>query len=378
MRFLRTWRQWHREHFSPEPLVKVLIYRDNLLNNLEIFRSLKPGIEIAPVLKSNAYGHGLLEVAEILNHTNVPFICVDSVFEAKALRRDNFKLKILVLNYVKPRVIAENKLKNIMFAVVDLAQLKELSILCTRPVDVHIKVDTGMNRQGIQLAELPEATRLLKKNRNLNVIGIFSHLADPLNRPRETSDIQIPRWQEARTRLTAEFSTIKYIHIRATSGFCLKGDLGDNVARVGVGFYGLAHFVPGLKPALELQAEIMSVRSLKKTEHVGYNFTFEAQSDAIIATLPVGYFEGVDLRLSNRGIVKVGSAFCPIIGRVSMNITSIDVSGVKEAKPGQIATVISRDLNDLNSVANLAKQCDTISYEILVHIPGHLRREIIF
>jgi alanine racemase len=128
---------------------------------------------------------------------------------------------------------------------------------------------------------------------------------------------------------------------------------------------------------LELSTIVASVKSVPAGEWVGYNLTFQAPTATQTAVLPLGYFEGVDLRLSNRGLVKIHDQFCPIAGRVSMNITSVNVSRVPNIKVGERVVVISRNPADPNSVEQIAKQCGTIPYEILVHIPAHLRRVVV-
>jgi alanine racemase len=170
-----------------------------------------------------------------------------------------------------------------------------------------------------------------------------------------------------------------------------------NVARLGLGLYGInsssEKFYPvksaeggvalpqfngvNLKPVLEMRSIISSVKTLAKGDYIGYNITYEASRDMRVATVPVGYFEGVDRRLSNIGSFLFGDQKCPIVGRVSMNITSVDVSSANDIKMGSKITVISSNSQDDNSVENIAKLAHTIPYEILVHIPPHLKRKII-
>jgi len=149
---------------------------------------------------------------------------------------------------------------------------------------------------------------------------------------------------------------------------------------LGLGLYGYAPKTETglqLKPVLSLKTIISSVKNIKAGQFVGYNATYQAKHDMKIATIPVGYFEGIDRRLSSVGYVRVVNSDCPIIGRVSMNITTIDVNVVPDLKPNESVEVISSNPNDKNSAANIAKLAGTIIYEILVHLPPHLRRTII-
>jgi alanine racemase len=149
---------------------------------------------------------------------------------------------------------------------------------------------------------------------------------------------------------------------------------------LGLGLYGLKPFVDfplALQPALEMTTLVASVKSLSAQSAVGYDFTFESSDDIKLALVPVGYFEGVDRRLSGKGQMKLGSHFVPIVGRVSMNMVTLDITNLSPVGYKDIVTVISRDSQDLNSVENWAKVCETIPYEILVHIPQHLKRVVI-
>ena len=149
--------------------------------------------------------------------------------------------------------------------------------------------------------------------------------------------------------------------------------------RLCIGLYGINVSLEklDLRAALEMRTRITSIHTLRAGESVGYNAAFKAPRDMRIATIPAGYAEGVDRRLSSKGSIVVRGASCPVVGRVSMNITSIDASNVADVHIGDEAVVISSNAADANSVEHIAKLCDTIAYEILVHIPAHLRRVVV-
>jgi alanine racemase len=235
-----------------------------------------------------------------------------------------------------------------------------------------------MHRQGIMISELDEAIKIIKQNPILNLQGIASHLADADNSTSKSVKKQLKSWDQIKLRLNQEFTNITYTHISATAGVLhTKPDNTHNLARLGLGLYGISIIdnpKVNLRPALSMQTIISGVKSIKKGDFVGYNNTFIAPRDMLIATIPAGYAEGVDRRLSNVGQVEVNDILCPIIGRVSMNITTIDVSDVPQVKLGDTVNIISSDNNSPISVSNIAKTCNTIPYEILIHIPAHLRR----
>jgi alanine racemase len=177
-----------------------------------------------------------------------------------------------------------------------------------------------------------------------------------------------------------QFSSIRYVHISASAGTFYSSFTPGNVARLGLSLYGIKANPKAdldLKPAMQIESQISSVKEIGPSEGVGYNLTYRTPAQAKIATVPMGYYEGVDRRLSNLGFYSVGGVACPIVGRVSMNITSTDVSAVPNVKLGDPVVVLSANPVDANSVENIAKQIKTIPYEILVHIPQSLRRVIV-
>jgi len=376
MRFFDFLRSIKRKINYHQPLIEVLIYKNNLLHNLHEFQNKFSKVEFAPVLKSNAYGHGLVEVAKILQNENVPFLVIDSLFEARALRSAGIKKDLLIIGYVRPEEIVKNKLKNVSFVVVSLEQLQEITN-AENKIIIHLKIDTGMHRQGILMSEVDEAIDLIKNNKNLELQGVCSHLADADFENSEFNEKQIEVWNSVVEKIREKFS-IKYFHVSASSGVKFLDQLNCSLVRLGIGLYGFnqGNSELNLKPVLEMQTIITGIKKIKAGESVGYNATFTTEKDMTIATIPVGYFEGIDRRLSNSGFVKYKDDFCKILGRVSMNIISIDVSDLPEIKTNDKIIAISSNSQDKNSVLQIAKTCNTISYEVLVKIPQHLKRII--
>jgi len=402
---LLTWARKRR--FPYEPLIRVEISKSRLIHNLHEFKKIAPkdihgNSQIAPVLKSNAYGHGLIEVANTLQHEHhIPFFIVDSYFEAIALRAKGFKPHILIIGYTRPETIRDSNLSNISFTVTSMETLRAIAIqiLRLRPklVHIHLKIDTGMHRQGILPEEIDEAINLLEHDgagkRPVILEGITSHLCDVDNDDEAFSESQIHLWNKIVERFRHEFKSLKYVHLSATDGHRMTHDINANVSRLGIGLYGISQNPAinkqlDLLPVLEMKTIITGIKDLKEGESVGYGNTFKAPMNMKIATIPVGYFEGIDRRLSHSntdensisgGSVLVGAkrTTCPIVGRVSMNITSIDVSKIPDINVGDEVVAISGVSSDANSIVNIAKKCTTISYEIVVHIPAHLKRVMV-
>ncbi len=416
-------------HSSYEPLIDVEISASHLINNLNEFRKLAPQDGIAPVLKSNAYGHGLVEVARILEKENkrrsaegkayIPFFVVDSFFEAMVLRSHGIKTHILIIGYTRPETIIKTSGCNTSYTVTNMSMLRELCkredptwnfhegklswsnrIKLSLPLIssrhnrlIHLKIDTGMHRQGIMPSEIPEAIELIKRTPYIILEGICSHLSDADNIDETFTESQINVWNNLVKQFKITFPALKYYHFSNTDGHRLSKDIDANVSRLGIGLYGLSgdgstvdHL--NLKPVLSMKTIITGVKQLTRGGHVGYSRTFMASKDMVIATIPVGYFEGLDRRLSNCGVVLVDNKPCHIIGRISMNIAVIDITAVShelilkhgplsKIRVGDEVLIISNRTRDPNSVSSFAKLCDTITYDIVCKIPAQLKRTVV-
>lgn len=367
-----------------DPLISLYISRSRLLHNLNQYRRVAPHGVVAPVLKSNAYGHGLLQVAKILSkERDIPYFIVDSYFEARTLRRNGINTPILIIGYNRPETILQATLKNITFVVTSLESLTHLEGI-DRPIYIHLKFDTGMHRHGISPNEVRQAVEIIGNNPDIVLTGICSHFADAGNPDPSFTEEQIKVWNTLSKFMKQEFPNIKYIHASATDGHHYTRDIDANMSRLGLGLYGLSDSVNmkdklHLRPVLEMRSTISTVKKIERNDAVGYSGTFRAEKDMTIATIPVGYYEGLDLRLSNSGKILVGRSRvpCPIIGRISMNITTIDVSGCPHVRPGEEVVVISNDTNDPNCIGNMARLAVSHPYELAVHIPASLQRIVV-
>lgn len=368
--------------FHYTPLVEVRIFRDRILHNLSEFHATLPSdVRIAPVLKSNAYGHGLVQVAQCLSDVDIPFLVVDSYYEALVLRNERVKTPLVVIGYTTKENMIQNNLKNVSFTVISKEELEDISKYTSLPCHIHLKIDTGMHRQGIRLEDCCEAISMIQKNPNIILEGICTHLADADNEDAEYTQTQIHVWNIVVKTFRHAFPFIKFLHVAATCGSSFSQSIDANVVRLGMGLYGIAPCAVlkklALQPALEMRSMVSSVKQIERGDMIGYNGTYTADASMCIATVPVGYFEGVDRRLSNKGFVKIRGKECRIIGRVSMNIITIDVSVLSGIKIGEPVIIISPDSEDKNSVERIADMCDAIPYEILVHIPAQVRRTIV-
>jgi alanine racemase len=367
-------------HKKFTPLNLITINSQSLIGNYKKLSAVNPKVKVAPVFKSNAYGHGIRLAGQILDKVGAPFLCVDSLYEAFQLK-SNAKVKtpILIMGYIHQKSLAVKKLP-FSFAIYDLIHAQVLDRY-QKGAKVHIFVDTGMHREGVVMDELPEYLEELKKLKNIEVEGLMTHLADLPNPDSEATKFQIENFKKAKKMVLEAGFKPKWFHLGGI--YALVKDFEDcNMTRVGKAVYGIDDadskpFNLGIKPALRLTTTIVQIKQVKKGEKVGYSGTYAAPKDITLGILPLGYNDGVDRRLSGKGVVMVGEAKCPIIGLISMNITAIDISAVKEPFLGMQAVIFSDNPQDPNSVVNSSKAGGILPHEMLIHIAESTKRVVV-
>lgn len=363
------------------PLNLIEISQSALTNNYQALSNFHPQIKIAPVIKSNAYGHGIAEATSVLQKLTPPFFCVDSVYEAQIARKFARKTPILVMGYLDPVNLQHLRRQSFSFAVFDLDFAKALNKFHPGTA-IHIFVDTGMNREGVLLSELKDFILEIKKLKNLRVEGLMTHFASADDPSKIQTKEQEKSFTEAQNILKDQKICPKYIHCSASAGLFSAENSGCNLARIGKALYGIT---PGkdaegrisLQPVLKFTTKIAEIKTIPKGSAVGYSATFKAPRKMTIAILPAGYYDGIDRRLSNKGVVQIDCKLCPIIGRISMNITTIDISELDYPRVGEEVSVISDNPQDPNSIEHIAKLAETIPLEILVHLQSSTRRVIV-
>lgn len=366
------------------PLNRIELNRQAMLHNVALIQKQHAGFEIIPVLKSNAYGHGLEQVAGILNDAACHFLAVDGYFEAAKIR-DITRHRILVLGYISPENTRLLDTKRCSFVVQDIQGLAAFGAL-GKGVGVHVELNTGFNRLGLQPHELPNYLKTLKKYPKLELEGVMTHLVDADNELDDSFDAKQQKLFDTAVAqiLDAGFQP-KLMHIAQTAGSAKIRSKYANAIRLGIGTYGISPLSPGdphyadlakLKPALELKSTIIKVIELKKGNTVSYNATFTASAPMRIGVLPLGYYEGVPRELSNRGCAMHKNKELPIVGRVCMNHTMIDLKQTG-LQVGDGVTLISSDPTAPNSIAGMQAKNGLFSYTTMTGLSGSVRREIV-
>lgn len=355
----------------------VEVSKQALQNNAQIIHGLlASGTKLLAVVKSNAYGHGLIETARILC-AQTDWFGVDNIDEAILLRDNGIKMPILIMGFTPPERIAEASKHDFRLTVYNY--LPNPAAFTKFP-PLHLKIDTGMSRQGILVSELPEFLKSLP--RNANIEGVFTHFADADNlEDRRYTEFQLANFKHALEILEKHKIKPEIIHASATTGLLTMPEQ-FNMVRLGVALYGLWPSVKfekkfkdlNLKPALSWKTRIVQIKRIKTNTPVGYGITEKVKKDTVIAILPVGYYEGYGRVLSSVGHVLVAGRRCKVLGRISMNLTIVDISCVPTAKVWDEAVLIGSQSGEQISAEELAEKMGTISYEVITRINPLLPR----
>jgi alanine racemase len=363
----------------------IEIDKKAIAHNYKTFRSLIPkATKYMGVLKSNAYGHNLMDFAKELEKLGADYLVVDSVVEGLALRREGIKLPIFVLGYTLPEVIPSAVEAGMEISVSNFDYLKEIEKVKTKKlIRVHVKVDTGMHRHGFQEHEMDEAIKKLKAVKNIEIVGLYTHFAAAKNPafPKETRDqiSSFNKWREAFSKAGLKVMS----HACATSGTILFPEAHFDAVRIGIGQYGIwpsrevEAYAKGkitLKPVLSWKTIVVEVKKIKKGEKLGYDFTEKVERNSIVAILPIGYWYGYPRALSSIGHVLVNGKVAKIIGRVCMNIVTVDITDIPGVKVGDEVTILSSNKGSVNSVDGTSILLDCSSYELVTRLNPLMRR----
>jgi alanine racemase len=351
-----------------------------IIKNLVTLRSLSQK-EIVPVVKANAYGHGILPVSQALvTRGSCHTLCVATLEEAIELRKKiPYAISIWVLSGFLPHQLDAYLKYRLTPMIHNLNHLKSLLHHLKLP-DIHLKIDTGMNRLGILLEEVPEALLTLERL-GIKLAGLATHFAESENSVSKFVDEQIEAfngvYQELRNRRLIQ--TDAKIHISNTGGI-LRKKLGLSYSvRPGIGLYGISpnprlSNSENLIPALSWKARVISVKPLKPNSTVGYGRTYTAKKKEKIAIVAIGYADGVPRLLSNEGYVIIGGKKSAIRGRVSMDLTAVDCTSISSAKEGSLVTLIGKEGKHSVTAWDIANWSRTIPYEVLCGISPRVPR----
>lgn len=336
-----------------------------------------PGAHVIGVVKANAYGHGMVEVARLLCEEGIPWLAVSSVDEGIALRGAGIECRVLVMAGVMPwerEAIREHRLTPVLHALEEVKHFNGLP--------VHLKIDTGMDRLGT-LASADEIAAALQATPEIKLEGLMSHFASATDFTSTQTEEQIRAFHAMVEALALRGIRPELMHFSSTNAIAYpRREAWMQLVRPGHALYGYVspargaapHPVFAVKPALSWKARIIAVKDLPAGAKVGYQGSYVAEAPIRIAILAVGYADGFPHRLANKGKVIAAGRFAPIVGAVSMDVTTIDITQSPQLKPGDAVTLLGEEGDLSLDAQQIARTAGTISYNVLASIGPRVRR----
>lgn len=363
----------------------AMVDLSNLCHNYRVLRqTLDPQSGLMAVLKANAYGHGAVECGRALEGIGADWFGVALPEEGHQLRAGGVRGHIFCVGGFWQGQAARLIADEITPAIFRLDMAEELNgqaRLAGRIVEYHLKVDTGMGRLGVRWDDLHSFAAQLGRFDHLRLTGLLTHFAAADETTPDFTHIQIARYHETLAILTGLGHEIRWRHLANSAGVHAYPEAHGTLARTGATLYGLVrdvlapHPAPlDLRPVMSLHSRIILLKRVPTGTPLGYGGSFRTSRESLIATIPIGYADGVRRALSNRGQVLVGGRFVPIVGRVSMDLTILDVTDHSTVAVGDEVVLLGEQGGERLLAEDLAGDAGTISYEIVTGIGARVPR----
>ncbi len=348
-----------------------------------------PGVTICAVVKADGYGHGAVECARVLESEGARWLGVTDAAEGLALRGAGVQARVLLMTGIwkgeEDAIVAQNLTPTIWepwhIELLESAARKRESIL-----PVHLKIDTGMNRLGASPGALPHLYEMLSKCKHLTLEGVSTHFASAEVLDAEDAVRQTKRFEQGLAVLQSYGLKPPLVHMGNSAAMTARPDTWKTMVRPGIALYGYSlAFTRGgeaaavtpllpLRPVLSWKTRVLTVKEVAAGEAVGYMGTFVTKSRSRIAVLPVGYADGYPRLLSNRARVIVGGEYAPVVGRVSMDLTIVDVTHIHGVAVGDEVVLIGKSSDKSVDAVELARLCESVPYEILCGLSQRVPR----
>ena len=375
----------------------IEISRSAYRKNIEFFKGrLNAGTELAVVIKANAYGHGMVEIAHFADECGVKVFCVHSIDEALTLRKHGFTQRIVIVGPTIKRMAkaaVENDIEVLCCDPEYLHNYDNIAKSLGKTVNIHLKIETGTNRQGIAGQALIAFLEELKKCTNVKLRAVYSHFANI----EDTTDHSYARFQIERFK--REISYIRDagfsgfdMHFASSAAATIYNNTHFNMVRLGIAQYGLwpsketylsyiiehGHGPEHIRtPVLSWKTVIGQVKTIKAGDFVGYGCSHQMTRDSKVAIIPIGYSDGYDRKLSNQGYVLVHGKRAPVIGRIAMNLTTIDVTDIPDVKAEDEVVLIGEQGDQIIRAEQVAALAGTINYEVVARLSDRIPKVVV-
>jgi alanine racemase len=348
-------------------------------NYIQARARLASSTQVLAVVKSDAYGHGMVPVARELAAAGTEFLGVSKFWEALELRQHDIHLPVLVLLGVEPADMEEaihRQVRPVMFRLDHARRLSQCACSVQRPAAIHVKIDTGMGRLGVPWERVPGFLDELLALPGLEIEGVLSHFAVADEADKTFSKLQMERFHQVLQQFSDRGRPVRYAHISNSAGLLDLPGAHWQLVRPGLMLYGSPPSTAlerpaALLPVMSFKARILQIKDVQAGDSIGYGRTYVVPRPSRIATIPVGYDDGYSRLLSNRGQVLVGGLRAPVVGRVSMNMITVDVSHVPDVQEDDEAVLLGTQGDARISAEEIGDLCGTISYEVYCSIGRH-------
>ena len=375
-------------------LTWIEISKSSLENNIQQLRKIigKKTI-LCPCVKANAYGHGLIETSKIFLNAGADWLSVNSVYEAQALRDAGIKSPLYILGYVpldSINLAIELDCRLVVYNQGTLNAVSSASANTGNTAKIHLKVETGTNRQGILYNDLKEFAQIARTFNNIEIEGLSTHFANIEDTTDHSyAELQLKRFADAASSLKDAGVDIPILHCANSAATILFEKTRFNMVRPGIACYGMwpspetydayIHEIKNgfkLTPALTWKAKISQVKSIPAGDPVGYGCTYKNEKDTKLAIIPVGYYDGYDRTITNAHVL-INDQIAPVRGRVCMNIIMADITDIPEVKIESEVVLMGRAKSTEVTAENFAAWAGTINYEATTRVNERIPRIIV-
>jgi alanine racemase len=339
---------------------------------------LDPSTSLMAVVKANAYGHGLIPIAQAAEKSGVDFLGVAIVEEGEKLREAGIKTPIVVLYPDLPERAKPLVRVGLIATACSWEYLESLNKAAGElgeKVEVFLKLETGMGRFGLPASELKVLAIAAQKLSAIKIIGVSSNLADSSN---HNSKSTVRQFAEFKSYLEIDIdSPLGFKGIENSGGLLYNHHNEHNLVRIGILLYGISpngQTVPGFMPVMSLKSRVVQIKKWPSGRPIGYGGHFVPKRDSLIATIPIGYADGYPWSLSNKGVALISGARVHVIGKVCMDAIMLDVTDIAEVKPGDEVVLLGPQGNEIITADELAKTAGSFPYELLSRFSERLPR----
>lgn len=346
-----------------------------------IKKLISPKTKILQVVKADAYGHGAIQIAKKAQELKVDYLGVANVAEGKILRLSGMTLPILVLGSIFKNQIETALKNNLHIAITSLLsfdEIEEIAIKNNLVAHTHLKIDTGMGRVGVREEQLDEIIQKLKNSQRTILEGVFTHFAESEEPNSDFTNQQIKTFEKALEKIKAHLSSDFIIHSANSSATLIHPESYFNMVRLGISAYGLGDpHDNNLEQVMSLKSKIINIKKIPANNYLGYRRSFITKRDSLIATVPLGYADGLPRLLSNNQEVLIKGKRVPIVGNISMDQFLVDITDLENPEIGEEVVLLGKMNDELISIEEWAKKSYKITYEVLCGFGNRLPRKYV-